>query len=90
VSSLLGLHVKLPDARRCGSDVAVIGEDNVLTCRSCRRRCGFLSQFTANWLQQVAAKFGAPEVITLRTPPRKNSVPKTDNPPALPVSSKDD
>ena len=53
---LTGLSVKLPEPCRCGSDVARIGD----------RHRGWLSKFTANWIEDVATKFGAPEIITLR------------------------
>jgi hypothetical protein len=77
MSAVLGLHVKLPDICRCASDVATICAGNEthyaeLKCRSCERHRGWLSQFTARWLESVAAKFGAPEIITLRRP--RNSV----------------
>jgi hypothetical protein len=70
---LAGLLVKTPDQCRCGSDVAVIGAGTAmhrasLNCRSCGKHRGWLSKFTADWIEAVARKFGAPEIITLRGP----------------------
>jgi hypothetical protein len=70
---LAGLPVKLPEQCRCGSEVALIGAGTEihrasLRCRSCGRHRGWLSKITANWIETVAVKFGAPEIITLRGP----------------------
>jgi hypothetical protein len=66
--SLTGLRVELPDACRCASNVAVVCGDKTLLCRSCGRRRGRLTQFTASWIAHIAAKWGAPEIITIRGP----------------------
>jgi hypothetical protein len=67
MTPLLGLSVRLSNACRCTSVVATIGDANVLICRSCQRRCGILSSFTATWLQQVVKAFGRPtDPIVLR------------------------
>jgi hypothetical protein len=68
---LIGLLVELPDACRCASNVAIIGTGTqihraMLSCRSCGRHRGWLSKFTADWIEQVAAKFGAPEIIKVQ------------------------
>jgi hypothetical protein len=65
---LTGRLVELPNDRcKCGSDVVVIGRDRQLHCRSCGRRRGFLSTFTANWIAAVVATAGA-DTITIRGP----------------------
>jgi hypothetical protein len=65
---LTGRFVELPNDRcKCGSDVAVIGRDRQLNCRSCGRRRGFLSAFTANWIAAVVATAGT-DTITIRGP----------------------
>jgi hypothetical protein len=57
---------------KCGADAAVIGASDgkyyaTLTC-SCGRGRGSLTQFTGEWIEAVAAKFGAPAAIVLRQP----------------------
>jgi hypothetical protein len=65
---LTGRSVELPNDRcKCGSDVAVINRDRQLNCRSCGRRRGFLSAFTADWIAAVIATAGADSII-LRGP----------------------
>jgi hypothetical protein len=39
-----------------------------LTC-SCGRSRGSLTEFTGKWIEAIAAKFGAPAMITLRHTP---------------------
>jgi hypothetical protein len=66
---LTGRAVELPnDLCKCGSNVAIIDGDRHLNCRSCGRRRGWLSKSTADWIAEVAARFGAPEIITIRGP----------------------
>jgi hypothetical protein len=65
---LAGRSVELPnDPCRCGSRDAIIDGDRRLNCRSCGRRRGFLSAFTANWIIEVIKTVGA-ETITIRGP----------------------
>ena len=65
---LTGRSVELPDDRcKCGSDTAIIDRDRRLNCRSCGRRRGFLSAFTARWIAEVIATAGA-DTITIRGP----------------------
>jgi len=54
------------DACRCGSEHAVIDGDRHLHCRSCGRRRGFLTAFTASWISAVIASAGGG--ITIRGP----------------------
>jgi hypothetical protein len=68
---LTGLSVELPDACRCASNVVIIGAGTqihraMLRCRSCGRHRGWLSKFTADWIEHVAARFGAPEIIKIQ------------------------
>jgi hypothetical protein len=84
-----GLHVKLPDRCRCASDVAIIGEGNVLTCRGCRRKLGILSAFTANWIAQVVAAFGRPpDPILLRSNCRPRPPVRAGKTPLFPAPEK--
>jgi hypothetical protein len=68
-TTLIGVSVHLPEQCRCGSETAVVGEDDVLSCRSCRRRRGPLSSYALRWLRQTIQEFGYPiEPITLYRP----------------------
>jgi len=72
---LMGQQVRMPERCQCGSVIARIGPGTAthrasVRCSSCNRHRAWLSKKTAAWLEAVAQKFGAPEVITLRT---KNS-----------------
>ena len=64
---LAGLAVKLEHDRcKCGSDTAIIGAGKAmhhasLTCRSCGRHRGWLSRFTANWIEAVINLHGRPD-----------------------------
>ena len=49
-----------------------------LKCRSCERHRGWLSKFTADWIESVAAKFGAPEIITIHAPHISKAAAKQD------------
>jgi len=71
MTTLLGQQVRLPNNCRCGSDVAVIGAGGgkypaSLRCQSCGEPRGSLTQFTHDWIAAIAAKFGAPQTITIR------------------------
>jgi len=73
---LLGAKVKMPSLCRCGTDAAVVGAGTVthrasVLCANCKRHRAWLSESTASWLLNVAGKFGAPPLITLRTKGRK-------------------
>jgi hypothetical protein len=67
----MGLAVRLPTDCACGANTAVIGADAggrfaaALTC-SCGKHRGYLTEFTASFVEAVAKRFGAPETITLR------------------------
>jgi hypothetical protein len=39
---------------------------SLLTCKSCGRRRGYLSPHTSIWLESLAGKFAAPQIIPLR------------------------
>lgn len=73
--SLIGLKVKLDRPvdrdRPCCRNLAVIGESkpphaHALRCADCGQHRGWLSKPTAHWIESVAARFGAPETITVR------------------------
>lgn len=71
---LIGATVRLPnDLCKCGSDIAVVGTGTGthrarLQCRSCGRFRGWLSKFTADWIEAVAAKCGGSETTTIKAP----------------------
>jgi hypothetical protein len=72
---LAGLAVKLEHDRcKCGSDTAIIGAGKAmhrasLTCRSCGRHRGWLSKFTADWIESVISLHGKPDKpIVMRGP----------------------
>jgi hypothetical protein len=74
-ATLAGLAVKLErDRCKCGSDTAIIGDGKAmhrasLSCRSCGRFRGWLSRFTADWIEAVINLHGRPdEPIILREP----------------------
>jgi hypothetical protein len=69
--ALLGLQVKLPTDCKCGSEIAVIGPGNgkhaaTLKCSQCGSGRGAISQFTAHFIESVAARYGAPTTIVIR------------------------
>jgi hypothetical protein len=79
LSALIGTRIKLDRQtdreRPCCDNVATIGGGGTsmfaanLTCATCGRHRGWLSESTIKFIQEVRARFGRPEVITLRTPP---------------------
>jgi hypothetical protein len=73
--TLIGLKVKLdrPVDREapCCQNICTIGparepHAGELICADCGQHRGWLSKSTARWLEHIAARFGAPEVITVR------------------------
>ena len=69
--ALLGLRVKLPTDCNCGDDTAIIGHGNgkhpaTLKCRDCGSGRGAISEFTAHFIESVAARYGAPTAIIIR------------------------
>jgi hypothetical protein len=73
MTPLVGQKVRLPHDCKCGADTAVIGASDgkfyaSLTC-SCGRSRGSFTEFTGEWIEAIAAKFGAPATITLRHAP---------------------
>jgi hypothetical protein len=73
MTTLVGQKVRLPTDCKCGANSAVIGASDdkyyaTLTC-SCSRSRGSLTEFTGQWIEAIAAKFGAPATITLRHAP---------------------
>ena len=77
---LVGLKVRMPSRCRCSTDAARIGPGTVthrgsIRCSRCDTHRAWLSKDTAQWVQAVANKFGAPPLITLRTP-RKQQNPR--------------
>jgi hypothetical protein len=77
-TSIAGITIRLagrpsdPNHRRCG-DLATIGSSRgihwaVLTCATCGKHRGWLGRDAINFINETRARFGAPEIITLRTP----------------------
>jgi hypothetical protein len=73
----VGLTLKLerladPGHRRCSPYVTIGSSkgihDNALICNSCGKNRGWISSRTIDFTNETRARFGAPEVITLRTP----------------------
>ena len=72
-SSLVGLKVKLDRPvdreRPCCRNICIVGTAYELTCADCGHRRGRLSPTTAQWIQSVASRFGAPTTpIIVRKP----------------------
>jgi hypothetical protein len=77
-SPLLGLSVRLADrptdpGHRRSGDLVTLGSSRgihaaIMTCASCGRYRGWLPGNAVGSINQVRAKFGAPEIITLRHP----------------------
>jgi hypothetical protein len=72
MTTLVGQKVRMRTNCNCGADTAVIGASEgkyyaTLTC-SCGRSRGYLTEFTGQWIEAIAAKFGAPAAIVLRQP----------------------
>jgi hypothetical protein len=71
-TSLVGLHVTLPNACRCGATSAVLGSSSgphyaSLVCGACDRHRGWLSADTFNFISATIDNFGRPvEPITIR------------------------
>jgi hypothetical protein len=69
-SSLIGAKIRLrgPIGREhgCCDDVAIIGKAMSLTCTNCGGFRGWLSTKAATFIIETRARFGAPEIITLR------------------------
>jgi hypothetical protein len=72
---LIGLKVRLDRPvdreRPCCNNVCVIGAGKgphagELHCANCGQHRGCLSKTTAQWIEHVATRFGAPEIITAR------------------------
>jgi len=62
--SLVGLKVKLDRPadreRPCCRNVGIIGDGNEIKCADCGQRRGRFSPTTAQWIEHVATRFGAP------------------------------
>ena len=76
LSTLIGTRIKLDRMtdreHPCCDNVATIGRGDGmfaagLTCAACHRRRGWLSEPAITFILETRARFGAPEVITLRT-----------------------
>jgi hypothetical protein len=73
LSSLTGTRIKLDRLgdreHPCCDNVAIIGSGLAagLTCATCGRLRGWLSEAAIEFIQETRARFGAPEIITLRT-----------------------
>jgi hypothetical protein len=73
--TLVGMKVRLDRPidreRPCCNNVCVIGAGNgphagALHCADCGQHREWLSKTTAQWIERVATRFGAPEIITVR------------------------
>ena len=78
LSTLIGTRIKLDRLtdreHPCCDNVATIGSGNgmfaaCLTCAACDRHRGWLSEAVIKFIQESRARFGAPEVITIRSHP---------------------
>ena len=62
--SIVGLKVKLDRPidreRPCCRNICIVGTTYELTCADCGHRRSRLSPTTAQWIQSVASRFGAP------------------------------
>jgi hypothetical protein len=81
--NIIDINVRLPDTCRCASDVVIICPGDVthhlsLKCHSCKRHRGWLSKPTADWISSVVTKFGAPEVISIRSSRLSRAAAKQD------------
>jgi hypothetical protein len=73
-SSLIGTKVRLdrPTDREhgCCNNVAIIGKAMSMTCTTCGKFRGWLSDEAAAFIIETRARFGAPESIVMRIPSR--------------------
>jgi hypothetical protein len=64
MSNLIGLKVRLALAsdreRPCCRNICTITADKELLCSDCGQRRGQLSKSTAQWIEHVVTRFGAP------------------------------
>jgi hypothetical protein len=72
MTAIMGRPVKMPNHCRCGSNIGIVGPGSgphlaSVHCRNCNKHRAWLSKHTAQWLEAVSQKFGAPEIISLRT-----------------------
>jgi hypothetical protein len=74
-TQLVGLRVKLDRPvdreRPCCRNLVVVGPGKgpyagEFVCDDCGQRRGWLSQQTAQWIESVMARFGAPSTIVVR------------------------
>jgi len=76
LSTLIGTKIRLDRLSErehpCCDNVATIGSGGTsmfaasLTCATCDRHRGWLSETAIKFIQETRARFGAPEIITLR------------------------
>jgi hypothetical protein len=91
LNKLFGLKVRMETERKCCAGVATIetgGGDEFLNliCVACGRRCGRISQLTANFLLTLSNTFGAPTgPIILRREQYETARTSTNQPPARPA-----
>jgi hypothetical protein len=52
--------------RPCCRNICIVATAYELTCADCGQHRGRLSPRTAQWIEHVATRFGAPEIITVR------------------------
>jgi hypothetical protein len=89
---IIGLKVRLDRpidrARPCCRNICIIGPGKgphagVLHCADCGQHRGWLSKTTAQWIQHVATRFGAPTtpIIVRRATTFEEEVPPTDTNP---------
>jgi hypothetical protein len=73
-NTLIGLMVKLDRPidrdRPCCRNICIVATAYELTCADCGHRRGRLSPTTAQWIQSVASRFGAPTTPIIVRKPR--------------------
>jgi hypothetical protein len=83
MSNLIGLKIRLDRAgdreRPCCRNICTITADKELLCSDCGQHRGRLSQSTAQWIEHVATRFGAPTTpIVVR---KAHTYPEEEAPP---------
>jgi hypothetical protein len=66
--TLVGIKIRLSRTDHCHDDVVIIGSGNAMSCATCGAYRGTLGPETVNIIHETRARFGAPEIITLRNP----------------------
>jgi hypothetical protein len=87
VNKLVGLKIKLDRLvdreRPCCRNVCTVTAAGELVCINCGQRRGWLSKSTAQWIEHVATRFGAPTTPIVVRKPHTN---EEEAPPTEPTS----